>query len=530
MGMQGPTPAATICLVYLLWRSRRLRTKPLRAAVFLALGLLIAAPKTAAAAPAIPAATADAVTHHSLVIDGQTINYTARAGTITLRSGTDEPQARVFYTAYTRDGVDSSRRPVTFFWNGGPGSSTIWLRMGSFGPVRVQTADGALTGPPPYKVLDNGYSILDRSDLVFIDMPGSGFGRIIGKADASKDFWGVDKDIAAFGQFIERYVTNFNRWNSPKFLFGESYGTTRASGLSWYLAQKGISLNGIVLLSSYLNADLDYGPSTPIGGGDWAYVLYLPTEAATAWYHHAVPGFASLNDLLPQVEQFALTEYLDGLGQGAQISPDRFNDIVAKLHRFTGLSEQYIRQSNVRIRFDRFSAELMRERGIVTGRLDGRFTTYNLDRPEESPDWDATDAAIDGAFVATGNQYLRETLKYNPPLLYRHEIYDLIYADGNQWDNKHNGQDVTNVTPDLAQTMTYNPDMKVFSANGYFDFATPFFATQYALNHLYLAPQIQKNITYGFYESGHMVYLHVPALAKFHADLERWYAQVLKNR
>jgi len=237
-----------------------------------------------------------------------------------------------------------------------------------------------------------------------------------------------------------------------------------------------------------------------------------------------------LNELLPQVQQFALSEYLDGLGAGAQISPDRFNDIVAKLHRFTGLSEQYIRNSNLRIRYDRFLAELMRERGIVAGRLDGRFTTYNLDRPEESPDWDATDAAIDGAFVATGNQYIRDTLKYDPPLLYRHEIYDLIYADGNQWDNKHNGLAITNVTPDLAQTMTYNPSVKVFSANGYFDFATPFFATIYALNHLYLVPAIQKNITYGFYESGHMVYLHPPALAKFHADLERWYAQTLQNR
>lgn len=509
-----------------------MRTISLRAVLVVALATLIAAPKPAAAAPApaIPAATPDAVTHHTLVVDGRTLNYTARAGTITLRNVTDEPTARMFYTAYTLDGADPNHRAVTFFWNGGPGSSTIWLRMGSFGPVRVQTKDGGLTGPPPYRVVDNGYSILDKTDLVFIDMPGAGFGRIIGKADGHKDFWGVDNDIAAFGQFIERYITNFKRWNSPKFLFGESYGTTRAAGLSSYLAQKGIALNGIVLLSSYLNSDLDYQPDAPIGGGDWAYVLYLPTEAATAWYHHAVPGYASLNDLLRQVEQFASTEYLDGLGQGAQLSQDRFNDIVAKLHRYTGLSEQYIRNSNLRVRYDRFTAELLRERGIVIGRLDGRFQTYNLDRPEETPDWDATDAAIDGAFVASGNAYLRDTLGYNPPLLYRHEIYDLIYAGGNQWDNKHNGLQIINVAPDLAYTMTYNPDLKVFSANGYFDFATPFFATIYALNHLYLAPAVQKNITYGFYESGHMVYLHLPALAKFHADLERWYSNVLGNR
>jgi len=483
-----------------------------------------------AAAPPIPALTPDGVTHHTVTIDGQTLAYTARAGTITLRNGDDQPTARVFYTAFTKDGADPNHRAVTFMWNGGPGSSTMWLRMGSVGPVRVVTKDGGVTGPPPYRVVDNGYSILDKTDLVFIDMPGSGFGRIIGVGNGPKDFWGVDKDIEAFSQFIERYVSNFKRWNSPKFIFGESYGTTRAAGVSGYLAQHGIELNGVVLLSSYLNADLDYLPDAPIGGQDWAYVLYLPTEATTAWYHHAITGFSSLNDLLAQVKSFALGEYLDALAQGAQLPQQRFNDIVAQLHRFTGLNDQYIRNSNLRIRYDRFTAELLREHGIVVGRLDSRFQTHNLDLPEETPDWDATDAAIDGAFVATNNAYIRDTLHYDPPTLYRSEIYDLIYADGNSWDNKHNGLDTMNVTPDLAYAMTYNPDLKVFSANGYFDFATPFFATVYALSHLYLAPSIQRNITYGFYESGHMVYLHVPALAKFHADLERWYAAALRNR
>jgi carboxypeptidase C (cathepsin A) len=314
-------------------------------------------------------------------------------------------------------------------------------------------------------------------------------------------------------------------------LFGESYGTTRSAVLSGVLATKGIALNGIVLLSSFLNPDVDYNDGAPIGGGDWAYLLYLPTETATAWYHHAIPGAPSLDALLKEVEGFALGEYLDGLAQGAKLAPDRFNDIVAKLHRYTGLSDQYIRNSNLRIPYDRFENELGRQRGITVGRLDGRYQTYVLDRPEISPDWDATDSAIDGAFVATGNQYLRETLKYDSPLLYRSQIYDLIYADGNTWDFKHgNDPQSFNVAPDLAQTITYNPRLQIFSANGYFDFATPFFATVYVLNHLYLAPPLQKNITYGFYESGHMVYLHPAALAKFHADLERWYARVLSNR
>lgn len=467
------------------------------------------------------------MTHHSIVLGGRSLAYSARAGTITLRNVDDQPTARIFYTAYTLDGADPVGRPVTFLYNGGPGSSTMWLRMGSFGPVRVSAGDARTTVGPPYRLLDNNYSLLDKSDLVFIDMPGSGYGRIIG-AGKPKDFWGVDQDADAFAQFIQRYLTNFNRWNSPKFLFGESYGTTRSAVLSGVLATRGIALNGIVLLSSFLNPMVDYNDGAPIGGGDWAYVLYLPTETATAWYHHAIPGAPGLSGLLAQAERFALGEYLDGLAAGSQLAPDRFNDIVAKLHRYTGLSERYIRNSNMRISYDRFQNELGRQRGITVGRLDGRFQTYVLDRPEISPDWDATDSAIDGAFVATANDYMRQVLKYDTPLLYRSQIYDLIYAGDSSWNFKHGNDPQTfNVAPDLAQAMTYNPRLKIFSANGYFDFATPFFATQYVLEHLYIAPALQKNITYGFYESGHMVYLHPDALAKFHADLERWYAMVL---
>jgi carboxypeptidase C (cathepsin A) len=498
--------------------------------VLLVGALLLGLPCRAAAKPAaIPAATPDAVTHHTLTLDGRTLAYTARAGTITLRSVDDQPQARVFYTAYTLDGANPARRAVTFLYNGGPGSSTMWLRMGSVGPVRVATSDGTLTGSPPYRLVDNPYSLLDKTDLVFIDMPGSGYGRFIGTG-TRKNFWGVDEDAEAFAQFIQRYLTNFNRWNSPRFLFGESYGTTRSSVLAGDLQERGIGLNGIVLLSSFLNSNIDYNDGAPVGGGDWAYILYLPTEAATAWYHRTLSGAPSLNALLSEVENFALGEYLDALGQGAQLAPDRYNDVVAKLHQYTGLSDQYIRNSNLRIPYDRFQNELLRERGMTVGRIDSRFRTYVLDRVAVSPDWDATDAAIDSAFVSMSNYYLRQVLKYQTPLLYRGEIYDLIYADGETWDFKHGPNvQVLNVTPDLAQAMTYSPNMKVFSANGYFDFATPFFATVYALNHLYLQPPIQRNITYGFYASGHMVYLHPSALAQFHADLERWYAGVLAH-
>ncbi len=506
-----------------------MRSKRLTISLAAAL-LLVCAPAFAAPAKPIPPATPDAVTHHTIRLGGRLLSYTARAGTITLRDGDEQPTARVFYTAFTLDGADPSHRAVTFLYNGGPGSSTIWLRMGSFGPVRVQTANGSSTGPPPYRIVDNQYSLLDKTDLVFIDMPGSGFGRFIGNGQP-KDFWGVDQDVAAFGQFIQRYITTFGRWNSPRFLFGESYGTTRSAALSSYLQDRGVGLNGIVLLSSFLNSNLDYNDGAPSGGGDWAYIFNLPTETATAWFHRALPGAPPLDVLLPEVESFALNEYLDGLAQGAQISGERFNDIVAKLHRYTGLSDQYIRNSNLRIPYDRFSSELARDRGLTFGRLDARFQSYVLDRQALSQDWDPTEAAIGSAFISSGNEYMRRTLGYNTPLLYRAEIYDLIYADGNTWDSKH-GDDVQilNVAPDLARAMTYNPQLKIFSANGYFDFATPFFATQYVLQHLYLDPALQKNITYGYYQSGHMVYLHPGALAKFHDDLERWYAQVLANR
>lgn len=496
----------------------------------LAGALALAVPQSGVAKPApIPGSTPDGVTHHTLVLNGRTLAYTARAGTITLRNEDSQPTARVFYTAYTLDGADPSKRPVTFMYNGGPGSSTMWLRMGSFGPVRVETPDGRLAGPPPYRIVPNQYSLLDRTDMVFIDMPGSGFGRIIG-AGTRKDFWGVDQDAAAFGQFIQRYIATFKRWNSPRFLFGESYGTTRSCVLASYLQNHGVGLNGVVLLSSYLNNNVDYNDGAPVGGGDWGYVLNLPTETATAWYHHALPQTTSLNSLLSNVESFAMTDYLGALAQGTLLPPDRYNDIVAKLHQYTGLSEQYIRNSNLRVPYDRFQSELLRERGQTVGRIDARFQTYVLDRPEVAPDWDATDAAIDSAFTTASNYYLRQVLKFNTPLLYRANIYDLIYGDGQTWDFKHGfNVQVLNVAPDLAQAMTYDPHLKVFSGNGYFDFATPYFATVYVLNHLGIAPSLRHNITFGFYASGHMVYLQPQSLARFHDDLERWYAGVLAH-
>jgi carboxypeptidase C (cathepsin A) len=489
----------------------------------LLLAILAGGPLFARAAEP-PAETPDAVTQHIVTIGGTPIAYTARAGTLALRDANNLETARVFYTAYT---VAGPNRPITFLYNGGPGSSTMWLRMGSFGPVRVAAANASEGGPAPYRIEDNPNSLLDKTDLVFIDMPDSGFGRIApGK---EKQFFGVDQDVAAFGQFVSTYLSRFDRWNSPKFLFGESYGTTRSAALADYLLGKGIFLNGVVLQSSILNFGLDYGNGDPIAGGDWPYVLYLPTEAATAWYHHRVANApADLPTYLRQVEGFALGEYLAALGKGDKIGPTEREDVVRKLSGYLGLPQQFVRNANIRVSYDRFQHELLRGSGQVVGRLDGRFATYDLDRASnEGPNWDPTDSAIDGAYTAAVNQYVRETLGYNPPIPYRSQIYDIIYANGNSWDFAHNRRYPTNVAPDLADAMNQNPNLKIFSANGYYDFATPYFATEYTLKHLNLNPALQRNISYGFYDSGHMIYLNDAALAQFKSDLSRWYDAAL---
>jgi len=477
---------------------------------------------TPAPKPYVPAPPPDAISHHSVSVNGQTIPYTARAGTITLRNDKDQISAHMFYVAYTKDVANPTRRPVTFFYNGGPGSSTIWLHMGSFSPVRVVTANAVPTASAPYGLNANRYSLLDKSDLVFVDAPNTGFSRVIGYG-VSKDFMGVDQDGAAFTQFIQRYITQFNRWNSPKFLFGESYGTTRDAVLVNMLQDAGVQFNGVVLLSAILNFGLTgLGGSNPIAGGDWAYVLYLPSEAATAWYHHMVPNRpASLETFLRGVEHFAGTQYLHGLAQGDRLSAAGRDDIVRKLHAYLGLSETYIRDSNMRISYPRFQKELLRGRGQIVGRLDARFQTYGLDTAADSPEWDPADVAITGAYVGAFQRYVHDQLHYKTNLQYRPTAYSQL---GARWDMHHNGNDPpANVAPDLAAAMTENPHLKVLLAGGYYDFATPYFAAGYTLNHLGVAPAIARNITYAYYQSGHMVYLNTPSLARFKADLSRWY-------
>ncbi len=497
------------------------------AALLTAMCLAAAAPAHKPPKPYVPPATPDAISHHANRVDGQTIAYTARAGTITLRNDKDQITARMFYVAYTKDGADRNTRPVTFFYNGGPGSSTVWLRMASFGPVRVRLTNGRATPPAPYELLDNHDSLLDKTDEVFVDAPNTGYSRVLGYGKP-KDFMGIDQDGRAFTQFIQRYLTQFARWNSPKFLFGESYGTTRDAVLANMLQEANVQINGVVFLSSVLNFGLTgLGGFTPIGGGDWAYVLYLPTEAATAWYHHKAAGrTGSLPAFLHQVENFAGTQYLHALAQGDQLGAQEREDVVRKMHDYLGVSEQYIRNSNLRIAYYDYDKELLRSQDVVLGRYDSRYATYGVDRMSDTPDWDPSDVGMNSAVVSTWSQYVREQLHYDTNLQYRPTAYGPIL--GARWDMHHNGQEPpANVVPDIAAAMSQNPHLQVFSGNGYFDFATPYFATLYTFEHMDIAAPLEKNITFGFYDSGHMVYLNPSARVRFKADLDRWYDRAL---
>jgi carboxypeptidase C (cathepsin A) len=499
--------------------------------LLLAVGLLAADPAAKPTPkPYIPPATPDAVSQHVNHVNGQAIAYAARAGTIDLRNDDNQLTARMFYVAYTKDGADANHRPITFFYNGGPGSSTVWLRMASYGPVRVQVVNGAATPPAPYDLVDNHDSILDKTDEVFVDAPNTGFSRVLGYGKPA-DFMGVDQDGRAFTQFIERYLTKFGRWNSPKFLFGESYGTTRDAVLANMLQDANVQLNGVVFQSSILNFGLTgLSGFDPIGGGDWAYVLYLPSEAATAWYHRRVPGQrGSLHSFLQAVESFAGGEYLHALAQGDALSSPEREDVVVKLHDFLGLSESYIRNSHLRVPYYAFEKELLRDCNVVVGRYDSRYVLYGVNRMGDYPDYDPSDAGMNSAVVSTWNAYVRDQLHYDTELAYRPTSYGPVL--GARWDMHHNGDEPpANVVPDLASAMSQNPHLQIFSANGYYDFATPYFATEYTLEHMDVAPALQRNITFGFYESGHMIYLSPSARVAYKNDLDRWYDKVLAGR
>lgn len=470
-----------------------------------------------------PVEEAAAVSKGAVTVAGQRIPYTATAGTLTIRDNDGKPTASIFYTAYTKDGSAPGSRPVTFFYNGGPGSATVWLHMGSFAPVRVTTANPEYIRPAPYGFGPNPYSMLDMSDLVFVDMVGAGWSRPLG-GKSGKDFWGVDQDADAFARAVERYVTKNSRWSSPKFLLGESYGTLRNGAVAALLEERGLSLNGIVYLSSILN----YGVRQP--GFDANYLTLFPGFAATAWYHNRLQDRpADLDAFLNDVRAFTSGAYAAALAKGSTISAEEKRAVAEQMSRYIGISPDFIMRANLRIDLAHFQTELLRDRRLSIGRLDSRYTLIPSDANAQRPDDDPSSTAISGAFIASFNDYARRTLGYRTEMPYKISARE----PGFDWDWKHRApnsnspQTTPNTAIDLAHTMRTNPYMKVLFLNGYYDMATPFYGVEFDVSHMLLEPSLQNNVSFKYYPSGHMIYLHPESLSAMHADLSAWYRETL---
>jgi carboxypeptidase C (cathepsin A) len=483
----------------------------------------------------------------SVTIEGRRIDYDAYAGTLVVHpkdwddvpqnAPKDEdqhprPEASMFYAAYfktadkatekTAGDKGAAPRPVTFVFNGGPGSSTVWLHMGAFGPRRVVTADDSHTPAAPYALINNEYSLLDASDLVFVDAPGTGFSRIAG-TDREKAFYGVDQDAQAFADFIVQFLSKYGRWNSAKYLFGESYGTTRSAVLVGVLeTERYVDFNGVILLSQILNFDASPdGPQTN-PGVELPYALALPTYAATAWYHHKLPSPPpDLGALLAEVEHFAMNDYSLALAAGSTLPAAQRDAIAAKLHEYTALPLAYILKADLRINGGEFEQNLLGDAGLTAGRLDTRFAGPSMDPLSKEADYDPQSAAIGSAYVSSYNDYVRKELKYGQDKEFKPEIE--IEKDWN-FQHKPPGESQVlaqspNVMPDLAVAMKYNPSLHVMLNGGYFDLATPFYEGIYEMQHLMIPAALQNNIEYAQYLSGHMVYAHEASLKELHAKV-----------
>ncbi len=472
----------------------------------------------------------------SVTVGGNVINYDAFAGTLVVhpKGWDDVPQnadpdpknkpaeASMFYVAYFKTDMKGAPRPLTFLYNGGPGSSSVWLHMGAFGPRRVVTADDTHTPAAPYSIVNNDFSLLDVSDLVFVDAPGTGFSRLSGK-DREKAFYGVDQDAQAFADFISQFLSKYGRWNSPKYLFGESYGTTRSAVLSYILeTERDIDFNGVILLSQILNFSLDSDIPEFNPGIDTAYQLVLPTYAATAWYHHKLPEqHPELAPLLAEVEHFAMNEYALVLEAGSSLPLDQRHAIAEKLHQYTGLPVAYIEKADLRINGGEFEKNLQDDSDLTTGRLDTRFSGPTFDPLSKEAEYDPQSAAISSAYVSAFNDYVRKDLKFG-----ENREYKPVIEVWRSWDFLHKAPGspmalpmAANVMLDLAIAMKYNPHLKVLLNAGYFDLATPFYQGVYEMQHLPIPPDLQKNIEFQFYESGHMVYAHQASLKAIHDNV-----------
>lgn len=454
-------------------------------------------------------------TQHSITLNSEKIEYTVKTGTIILKEEDEEEgekkKASIFYIAYTKN-ADNSKRPITFSFNGGPGSSSVWMHLGLIGPKRVLMNDEGQPIGPPHQLVDNEFSLLDKTDLVFIDPVSTGYSRPVPK-EKPEQFHSVKKDVETVGDFIRVWTTRNKRWTSPKFLIGESYGTTRAAGLAGYLHERhGMYLNGIMFVSSILNfitARFDEGNDLP-------FIMFLPTYTATAWYHNKLsPDLqGDLEGAVQEAREFALNEYTLALMKGNDLQGEERDLIINKLARLTGLSKRYIIGTNLRINIHRFCKELLRDQGLTIGRLDSRYKGFDRDNVGETHEIDPSYAAILGPYTATMYDYLRRDLAYETDLPY--EILKSLYQS---WKFENYQNHYVNTAKDLRQGFQYHPGLKVIVCNGYFDLATPLLATEYTFNHIPLPEAQQENIKMKYYKAGHMMYLHKPSLKQLSDDL-----------
>ena len=456
------------------------------------------------------------VTKHEIRAGSRVLRYTATTGMMPIKNREGETEARMFFMAYTLDDAGNrNRRPLTFSFNGGPGSASVWLHLGAIGPKRVKmNADGSMPAPP-YELVDNDQTWLSGSDLVFIDPVGTGYSRAARPELASR-FFGLAGDIESVGEFIRMYLTRYERWTSPLFLAGESYGTTRASALSEYLIQRGIAFNGIMLISSIMNFETtNFAP-----GNDLPYALYLPSYAATAWYHKKLPPdlqSKSVQQVVAEVEQWAGTDYLTGLQKGNQLTSQERQDLVNKLARYTGLETRFVDNANLRVNLNLFRKELLRNEKRSIGRLDSRFKGYDANLATDSAEFDASETAIRPPYTATFNNYVRSELGYKSDL----EYYILGGGITSPW-NWGTNNNYVDTSVALRTALARNPYLKVFVAMGYYDMATPYFAAHYTLQHISLDPALLKNVSTSYYEAGHMMYIDEKSLSKLHADIEKF--------
>ena len=470
-----------------------------------------------------PAHHEDAVvtTQHTITVGGADLDYTATAGRIVLKEDDDTKKASFFYTAYTMDGVDdSATRPIVFAFNGGPGSSSVWLHLGVLGPMRVELDEKGNNTSTPGRLVENEYTLLTHADLVFIDPISTGFTRAIDK-DEERSYHHFEKDIETVGDFIRRYLTRYERWASPKYLAGESYGTTRSAGLAGHLQNRyGLFLNGLILISSVLNFQtiaLDAKTHTFHRGNDLPYVVYLPSYTATAWFHGALADdlqARDLEDLLAEVEEFASTDYLVALQRGSRIDEATFETVAGRLAHYTGLSETFVRRSDLRIEKFHFMKELLRDRGVTVGRLDSRYLGVDRYAVGAMLEHDPSLDVWMGPYSAMLNDYVRRELNYESDL-----VYEILNPKVWPWNYENFQNAYADVSETLRDTMTRNPFLKVYIASGRFDLATPYFATEHTLAHLGLEEGLRPNIEVSYFDAGHMMYVHTPSIRKLAADM-----------